>query len=56
MALNAAWSAHVAGDVVATTHYLQRAHEGELLLRADASGNQVLASLGALETEATIRG
>jgi tetratricopeptide (TPR) repeat protein len=54
MALNAAWSAQVAGDVSVMSHYLKSARAGELAQRADAIGQQFAESLGALEAKAEI--
>ncbi|MGD0863753.1 MAG: hypothetical protein ABSA21_13530 [Candidatus Limnocylindrales bacterium] len=54
MALNAAWSAQVAGDVSEMSHYLESARAGELSRRADATGKQFVESLSALEAKARI--
>jgi len=54
MALNAAWSAQIAGDVPVMSHYLESARAGELSRRADATGKQFVESLSALEAKAGI--
>ena len=52
MALNAAWSAQSAGNVSATTHFLDGARAGELSLRGDTGGQLFVESANALEAKA----
>jgi tetratricopeptide (TPR) repeat protein len=54
MALNAAWSAQVAGDLLEVSHFLESARAGELSRRADATGKQFVESLSALEAKVGI--
>jgi tetratricopeptide (TPR) repeat protein len=55
IALNAAWSAHFAGEASDISHFLESARAGELSRRPDAIGHQVEASLSALEAKVGVK-